>query len=141
MPTIGWYDPDEDEGNERKYQAWQIPKTNLLISAMSASGRKYLKSREEQRRWKFIEEKTLGSTEYQIMFEAWVRHNIELNVSANTRSLTRSFAALMTMIENREREVDWIIANKEEVMKSRAQSIKSILETGVIKHGRSNTAK
>lgn len=140
MP-VGYYDPDADDSNERKLQAWQKPKTDLLVDAMNVSGRKYFKSRDEEKRWKLIEERTLGSTERHIMYGAWIRHNIELNIAANARSLTRSFSQLMKSIENKEREVDWTLANKEAVMRNRVESIRSILGTGVIKHGRSNTAE
>jgi len=140
MP-IGYFDPDYDDENQAKRHAWQIPKTDLLKKAMSASGRKYFKKKKEQRRWRFLEERTLGATETHIMFRAWIQHNIELNISANAQSVTRSFAGLMTMIENKEREIDWTIANKEEVMRNRMQSIKSIMGTGAVKHGRSNSAE
>ena len=127
MPdALGSYDPDE-ENNPTIMRAALQPKNALQSRALSACKRKGFKSTKDRARWRKLEDKTYGGEERHIMFKAWMEHNIELAEKTNARSAipVRIFTNLMASIENENRCVDWMGANKKKIMASKASAVKS----------------
>jgi len=127
MPnSFGSYDPDE-ENNPSIMKASLQPKNALQKRALSACGRTGFKNTADRARWRKLEDKTYGGEERHIMFKAWIEHNIELAEQTNAKSVipVRIFTNLMTSIENEDRCVDWMGANRKKVMDSKASAVKS----------------
>jgi len=125
---IGLFDPDEDDANPRVRPGWSKPKTELQRSALASCNRRWFKSSGERREWNALEQKALGGTQESIMHQEWIKHNIQLCVTANSRRPERSFTILIKMIQNEDRKVDWIVANRDKVLAARSTAIKSIFD-------------
>lgn len=127
-PALYLFDPDE---NERTVQRAALKaKTALQERALAACGRKYFKSTEERKRWRLLEGKTLGATDEQILYAAWMYHNIELWEKANSKMIERIFYKLMSAMENEERRIDWEVTNRTKVFADRKIDIGALFEKG-----------
>jgi hypothetical protein len=122
------FDPDEDEQTIQR--AALRAKTPLQERALAACGRKYFKSTEERKRWRLLEGKTLGGTDEQILYAAWLYHNIELWEKANSKMVERIFYKLMSAMENEERRIDWEVANRAKVFADRKIDVSALFEKG-----------
>ena len=124
MP-IGFYDPDADPKEEaRLKKKSSLPKTELAKLAFAACRRTYFKmGTDEKKRWKAIEAPTLGASQEDIMILEWIKHNIGLAREANKMQTVRSLGWLMSACENQDRRSDWIVANRDRVLKERAKAI------------------
>lgn len=122
--SIGAYDPDGEE-NTQVRPAWSKPKDDLDTAALKACGRQYFKSSTERKVWRALRDKAQGATEEDIMYSAWMEHNVGLCRDANIKMkhIVRVFATLISMIENDQRRIDWVAANRERIMKERASSV------------------
>lgn len=127
-PALYLFDPDEEEQTVQRTAL--KPKTPLQERALTACGRKYFKNTKERGRWRLLEGKTLGATDEQILFEAWLCHNIALWEKANSRTTTRIFYTLMSAMENEERQRDWEAANREKVFANRKIDVSALFEKG-----------
>lgn len=125
---IGQYDPDE-EGPEApvKRPAWMLPKDELDKKLLEACRCKYFKTAAMRKQWRSIRGHFLGANEESFLWEAWVKHNIEIARKENQRSLTRVVQWVLNRCEDLKTEgtnrKDWFAANRDRVLKERASSI------------------
>lgn len=118
--ATGYFDPDEDEAQARgKRPAWSKPKKEFTKEAMAACRRQFFNTRDEQKRWDLIEQKTLGSTEEDYLYLCWVKHKIAHVKAVNAKVNQFSFGALMTMIENEEKRIEWTTNNRKRLLDER----------------------
>lgn len=132
MPSIGTFDPDENDTQAVKEPAWKTPKTELGKSMLSACGRKKFKDRTEQRAWKTIEEKTLGFTEEDYLYLQWVKSRIQLWREKNSKSIVRPLNTLISHINNEDWRIDWTSKNRERLLKARQQIGATELEKQIL---------
>lgn len=116
---------DDGMGKQEKVFAWMRPNdnrpTDLLL--LSSTGRKYFKTSGERKEWKALQDMALGADDGSIMFDAWIRHNIDLARKANMRQTVRTLPWVLTAIKNESRRVDWVAANRERILKERANAL------------------
>lgn len=117
--SIQYMDPDSDDENPTVRPAWSKPKDDVDGLALRTCGRQYFKSPKERKEWRALRDKTLGANIDDILYDAWIKHNIEYCAGQNQRFTKFNFTILIKMIQNDQRRVDWFAANREKVMKSR----------------------
>ena len=125
------YEEIGDDGDEKqeKVYAWMKPNdhrpTDVLLLVACGRTRMRFKSQTERNRWKALQEKALGADDDSVMFDAWIKHNIDLakKVNQSERRIVRTVPWVCSAIENQERQVDWVAANRERILQERAKVV------------------
>lgn len=135
MTPVGSYDPDADDRVTGLQKARPKGKTDLQRSALLATGHRTQQgeaglfgSNDQKKRFRAIEDRALGADEESRMIAAWMRHNIKLAADANKFMTIRSMWWLLAAMENEDRMIDWISANRQRVLKEEHEFVKDMFD-------------
>lgn len=125
--SLGHYDPDWEEMGKPKRPGWATPKTELAIMALSACGRKYFRGQTKHTSefavWDAEEEKAFGATDESYLHKAWIINCIEWARKQNGKEIVIKFEALLHLIQNRDKMIDWKAKNRNQVLSERGQAV------------------
>lgn len=128
--SLSSFDPDTEFDTAAKRPAWSQPKTPLSEKALAACGRKYFlgqrKSNSDFALWNPIEERALGADDESWLYRKYVEFWIEWAKGKNGRGIVISFLQLIRIIQNKEREVQWLSENRKKVLEDRKNTLPEI---------------
>lgn len=128
MSPIGTYDPDEEESAQVKVHGWQKPKTKLEEDALRATNPKTMLFHDRTLARLFRKQTVfaIGRDEESILWEEWIRHNIEWVIEKNKIRPILGMAMLVKMIGNDARRENWFTTNRERILRKRQVEVKGI---------------
>lgn len=123
---------DAEEMRSAAVPGWARPKTPLQKRALLATGHRnrvgeagLFPYRDLANRFRAVEEKARGATQEEIMMQEWMLHCIGYCEEKNKTQIVRSLKILVAMIENEDKRIVWIAANRERVLAARGDALKS----------------